>query len=134
MTLAIEQYSDRIQTQSTQDFLRNRNSLMLSHPSCFPLLYEQQVIINHPQQILCISLMEPCQPIAHGNSHQIKLLRSISMEKLVLAGRLLAENGLTVGDFSAEGLLYLSSSSELFFDFSMIRPLEEQQSKSISLF
>ena len=48
MCLVIENYSDIIFDQSSIQFLNKRNNLMKKHSIFFPVVYEQQICVNHP--------------------------------------------------------------------------------------
>lgn len=65
---------------------------MKENTSLFPVVYEQEILVNHPEQIACISLMERCYVLGkQGDKDKIGVA---SLAKLVNCMILLGKYGL----------------------------------------
>jgi hypothetical protein len=83
MCLVIEHHADLVSGCDTLQFLKRRNEVIRKYGECFPLIYEQDICVSHPQQIVCISLMEECKFLADCFGEVVAKMRISSIAKLV---------------------------------------------------
>lgn len=94
MTLVFQNYRGDVSGVKALDLLKNRNRLIEEQQSYFPMIIQQKIIVDSPQDIICLTLIEKCEIVSkeeyvNGQSETIFKAKIHRLDKVIRTGFLL---------------------------------------------